>query len=231
MSIMHFLKNAIPKAKYSEKQIQDITSDIIKMTVSEQIEYVIKHISIGNKKIGKDTMIFNMQPALKCSSALLGLCKNADICYAKKAETMYKNSYKFRQRQEIIWKHINGYVIFMAMERIIEKKRKQKIKYFRFSEAGDFPNSDSVEKLASIAKPLLTYHNVITYGYTARRDLNMDDIRKHAIVNGSDYMLDNMFIAVDEFDPRISPFLCPGDCAICHMCKRKSGIIIQVKKH
>jgi hypothetical protein len=203
------------------------------MTVSEQIEYVIKHIRIGNKKIGKDTMILNMQPALKCSSALLGLCKHAEICYAKKAEVQYKHSYKFRQRQEIIWNNITGYVIFMAMEKIIEKKKGKKnpIKYFRFSEAGDFPDNNSVYKMSGIAKLLKSYHGILTYGYTARRDLNMDNIRKHAIVNGSDYMIDNMFIAVDKFDSTISPFLCPGDCSTCSMCKRKSGIAIQVEKH
>lgn len=233
MSIRHFLKNTCPKSQYSEAEIQDITKTVINMTPAEQIKYVINHISIGNKKIGKDTMILNMQPALKCSSALLGLCKHAEICYAKKAEVLYNSTYKFRQRQEIIWNNITGYFIFMAIEKIIEKKNKgkNKIKYFRFSESGDFPNLSSVDKMANIAKLLKTYHGVLTYGYTARRDLPMDNIRQHAIVNGSDYMMDNMFTAVDKFDSTISPFLCSGDCSTCNLCKRKSGIIIQVKKH
>ena len=60
--------------------------------------------SKGNAKIGKDTIITNMSPAMKCPSDKLGLCKMSKKCYAKKAEIQYHHVVpQHREKQMICW--------------------------------------------------------------------------------------------------------------------------------
>lgn len=47
--------------------------------------------SLGNKKLGEDTLIANITSAEHCPSKELGLCKVEQCCYAKKCERIYPN--------------------------------------------------------------------------------------------------------------------------------------------
>ena len=64
------------------------------------------YYTIGNKKIGNDTLIFNMGSATDCPSKKLGLCRHCDKCYALKAERQYPQVRPFRDRQADYW--LNG---------------------------------------------------------------------------------------------------------------------------
>jgi len=189
----------------------------------------------GNKKIGKDTLIFNMCPASRCPSRLKGLCQleNPKHCYALRSELQYPNTWKYRSRQERAWNNLSATQIAMQLYHKIENAR-HKTKYVMFNESGDFNNISDYFKLEDIA---VEFPKITFYGYTARKDL-MENIAKHyeiisdtppdnLIINGSGFMLSNEFRAVDELSGEHA--VCKGDCRKCNLCKKNRGIIIEEK--
>lgn len=182
--------------------------------------------SNGNLKIGKDTLIFNMSSATNCKSRELGLCKVSQKCYAMKSERMYKNVLPYRERQSAAWDQEGPDEIAAQIKGIMERKVKNIIKYVRFNEAGDFKRQLDVSKLREIAKkiPEITF-----YGYTARCDLDFKNLPDNLVINGSGFMIDNNFEAVDN--PDSDMVVCPMDCRDCNLCKEKHNIHIQVATH
>lgn len=183
-------------------------------------------VSNGNMKIGKDTLIFNIQSATDCISRKLGLCKVPDKCYAMKSERMYKQVLPYRRRQEKEWDEKGFRQLATELKGTIERKRVNKIKYVRFNEAGDFRDQEDVKKLYAIAQLL---PDVIFYGYTARKDLDWLNRPKNVIVNGSGFMVDNSFTVIKKNE--IDGIICPGNCRNCHLCKSQGGRDIKVKVH
>ena len=181
-------------------------------------------LSNGNLKIGKDTLIFNMNPARYCPSDKLGLCKHSDICYAKKAEKMYKQVLPYRIRQSKYWNNCTAEKFVSDLVNVINSK-KTKIKYLRVSKSGDFNSQSDVNKLSDISDLLKGIIKV--YTYTARKDLNFDNISDNLTVNGSGFMVSNQF----EVTTNKSTVNCPANCRICNKCKFSTGKIIYALKH
>ena len=182
-----------------------------------------------NKKIGRDTLIFNMDSATNCPSKKLGLCDIHKSCYALKAEKMYKSVLPYRQLQHDLW--INQSVIEISKEIkafLTNKRLKTPIKYVRFNESGDFNSQSDVNKLIKLA--LLT-PNVIFYGYTHRIDLNYDNLPDNLVINGSGFMIDNNFKVIDKSETNNYKLICPNNCRKCNLCKNKSNKVIAVIKH
>lgn len=184
--------------------------------------------SNGNMKIGRDTLILNMTSASECPSKVRGLCKIPGICYAMKAERQYPNVRPFRDKQCADFTRQSAGDIAKDILDIAMRKRKNKIKYVRFSEAGDFRDQSDVDKLSDIAEALRPY-GIRFYGYTARRDLNFDNISDNMIVNGSGFRVHNNFEAVPEAGP--DDVICPGNCRTCDLCKNAGGRDIKVIYH
>lgn len=180
--------------------------------------------TIGNKKLGKDTLIFNMGPASNCPSKALGLCQvPAGLCYALKAERLYPQCLPFRKAQARYWKRSCPEKIARDIREALKKHKA--IKYIRVNESGDFYSQKDVEKLFFIAAwvPDVTF-----YIYTARRDLDFRQPRPgNLVINGSGFMVDNNFC----YEAKNVRLTCPGDCRICNLCKRPSGNIIRIEKH
>ena len=67
-------------------------------------------IKKGNKKIGTNTLIFNMCSATDCPSKKRGLCQLPDTkyCYAFGAEIRYKAVLAYRRRQEKAWDKLSA---------------------------------------------------------------------------------------------------------------------------
>lgn len=129
-------------------------------------------ISIGNKKIHTNTMIFNCSSYKNCISKKLGLCSISHICYARKAEYLYSYSKAYRDRQEKYLLNTSINQIEDDFKDTLERgKRKEKIKYLRLNEAGDFQNIKILIKLEELANYLKYEYNIITYTYTHRKDL------------------------------------------------------------
>ena len=181
-------------------------------------------ISQGNLKIGKDTLIFNMNPAKFCPSEKLGLCPHANICYAKKAEKMYPSVLPFRMRQANFWINCNAETFAAEITEIVNRK-KTVIKYLRISESGDFESQNDINKLSKIAN--LLKGTIKLYTYTARKDLNFTGISDNLTVNGSNFMINNAFIITTD----LNKVNCPADCKKCDKCKVSKNRNIYVLKH
>lgn len=189
------------------------------------------HVSFGNRKLPKTTMIFNMGSAMECPSRIKGLCSVSGICYALKAERLYPAVLPYRQRQANIWLRSNVEELCEQLADIIDRKRK-KPTLFRFNESGDFYGQNCVHKLDIIACFLKEKYGIITYGYTARKDLDFSGVAflvkgsaNNAGNNGKTIVIDN------KKDLKTGFYLCPGSCKTCSMCSKGNGKNIAFPKH
>lgn len=186
---------------------------------------------VGNKKLGNDTIIFNMHPATNCISKKLGLCqlKNPNHCYAWMDEKQYKKVLAYRQRQHKVWKGDN-------IEKIVKdfihiKQVRPRIKYIRFNESGDITNLTDIQDLNYIAKQLKPY-GITVYTYTSRYDMfkhNNITLVDNLVINGSGFMVHNEFRVVDKsiLERDITNgLICRGACIDCVYCKTKLNKII-----
>ncbi|MEM4261004.1 MAG: hypothetical protein QXG00_07220 [Candidatus Woesearchaeota archaeon] len=227
-------------------------------------------VAKGNVKIGGDTIIINMSTATECMSAIIGLCKLAadGYCYALRPEKRFRDmptGAKAKNiRHEKQWSCLTPFAIAKGLDEIA--KRLKKIKYVRVNEAGEFRNLpadpdllakvpqemknkigaiDDVKKLQQVGEELKKLgSDLILYTYTHRTDLNIGDLGSNICINGSQFMLDNAFIAVpyEEFldimnaiddgtikgkeyfgAKVINPRHCMGDCRKCNYCKKKEN--------
>jgi len=179
--------------------------------------------TIGNHKIGTDTMIINMGSANECPSKALGLCDIADKCYCIKAERQYPNVLKFRNKQAEVWSTLDAFTIAGSIQDRFN--RSKGLKYVRFNESGDFYGQDCVEKLKEIAR---WTPNVHYYTYTHRSDLQFDNLPDNLVINGSGFMIDNNF---SHKHKESNDGVCVGDCSICNLCKVKGNKKIYVAMH
>ena len=177
-------------------------------------------ISIGNKKLGRDTAIINFTSATDCPSKRLGLCRHCDICYAMKAERQYPAVLPYRRRQALQWQRESLGSIKAGIV------KHSKVKYIRFSEAGDFKDQNDVNKLAALARIMPDY---TFYGYTARQDLSFKNVPDNVVIQGSGFRVHNTFNVI--FKPVPSSITCPGNCRDCNLCKVRKNININVLAH
>lgn len=178
---------------------------------------------IGNLKLNNQTLIFNMGTATNCQSKKLGLCKvcnNNVLCYAEKAERIYKHVLPYREKQKIYWLSNTSNQIIKDMETFIGNRI---IKYIRINESGDFHTQDCVNKLNKIS---LYFKNkgIIVYGYTARIDLDYTGVS--FIIRASGYKPTNGMTGATTIIKKNRPipkgyFKCVGDCTICNKCMKK----------
>ncbi len=185
--------------------------------------------------------MFNMEPAHECSSDKLGFCPHSKKCYAKKAERQYPTSLRFRQRQKRFWKRQSVEYICENIIEEVENSGKYKINYIRFNESGDFENQKSLDKLKSLCEALLNHketEDIVVYGYTARRDLNFEDLPKNLVINGSNFMVSNEYRPIDGSKINQYTNYCPGmahkytgGCQGCNKCKTATGEVIYAAYH
>jgi hypothetical protein len=182
--------------------------------------------SIGNSKIGKDTIIINMGSAADCPSLKLGLCAHADKCYAMKSETQYPNVLPYRDRQAHYW--LNNLAEEISIDINLALKKHKNIKWVRFNESGDFYGERCLEKLIKIS----TLINCPIYTYTSRRDLinNKTHLRlsDKLCINTSNFQVEGLN-AFGQYNQ--SKVNCAMDCSICSICKIKRPVNINVPIH
>lgn len=195
-------------------------------------------IHTGNRKIDRNTIIFNMGSATNCPSRKLGLCKVCNQCYALKAERLYKEVLPYRERQAEYWNKTDISVILDDFNNYIKSKRK-KVEYFRYNESGDFDSTDDIWKLHCIAATLNKNFGIITYGYTARKDLLKKYLKNHTlqeffIIKLSGYTMNGIsstcVIQKNEIIPE-NYVLCSGkNCmTACKLCTKHVNIAF--RKH
>ena len=191
-------------------------------------------IKTGNMKIGIDTLIFNMGSAFECPSKKKGFCSLGTKCYAFAAERQYPSVKAYRDLQGEYWINTAATHIIKDLERLFNRHPVlvHRVHYFRFNESGDFYTQKCITKLNRIASFLKDRYKIMTYGYTARKDLNFKDCT--FLVKGSGHNKGNngqtIVIGHTETIPK-GYKLCPMDCTKCHMCKLNNGLNIAFKLH
>jgi hypothetical protein len=91
-------------------------------------------ISTGNKKL-KQTLIFNI-PAVKTCPGRTPLCES--LCYAIKAETLYKHTLPSRERNFTLTRDKNFADSFIAFLTDFLSRKRSTFSFFRIHESGDF---------------------------------------------------------------------------------------------
>lgn len=219
------------------------------------------NMSNGNKKIGEDTLIFNITSATDCPSKSLGLCHIPDgKCYALKAEKLYPGCLSYRRKQAEYFDARNSYGIAhdiyqVLTKRIVDKykngqrKLMDRIKYIRFSECGDFRSQTDVDKLNEAAEALNFVLNdrdgkkpIIWYGYSSRSDLDFSNadsllVKGSAHTNGNNGVTVSGTLEESEKGRKtiirngVRHLVCKGDCSTCKICKLKKSTPLFIPLH
>lgn len=210
----------------------DLTHDALVGTLA-------KHIARGNRKLPRATAILNLCAATDCPSRRLGLCRvardaearraqgqAAHDCYALKAERgAYPAVLPYRRRQDTLTRLATGAEVAEAVASL------RGVSALRVSEAGDFRTQADVDKLEEAAR-LLQVRGIVTYCYTARRDLDFSGCDA-LTVNGSGFVPNggggNTFAASEEVPS--GALVCPGDCRVCSLCTKRHGRTVYVHLH
>lgn len=189
-------------------------------------------VSFGNNKLPKSTMIFNLGTASNCPSKALGFCKVCEKCYALKAERLYPHVLPYRQRQAEYWLNTDIDTIKADFDYIISCKREKPLK-LRLNEAGDFYSQKCIDKAENLASFLFEKYNIITYTYSARKDLDFTAC-KFLLVKSSGYNNTNngKTMVVLKGQEKPADFIyCPGSCKKCSLCSSDKAVNIAFKVH
>lgn len=190
--------------------------------------------SYGNKKLPRNTMIFNLTTAMNCPSKL---CKFFDTCYAKAGDNKNINPALSGLRNQFMLKHITIKEFLKLIEMYIEYAP-MRIKRIRVSESGDFSTQQQVDVAKKLAAHLKKKYNIDTVVYTAQP---FDFSGNELIVNASNDKVigaDRYFYARDlktftemgidmTEDLKIKYmedgqpyYMCPCECRKCNFCYR-----------
>jgi hypothetical protein len=174
-----------------------------------------------------------MGSATDCPSRELGFCKVGGRCYALKSERLHKNCLPYRRRQHSYWIHSTANGIAADFDLLLRRIRVP-IRYLRFNEAGDFHSQECVQKLSILAEYLKREREITSYGYTAREDLDFEDV--HFLVKGSSNDSGNngktIVLPKAEIENHLSTLsreerkswvVCPMSCKKCDVCKMETG--------
>ena len=171
----------------------------------------------------------SMQSGQRCYCRLNDLCPIADDCYTRPYEEngmMGKNTLACREIDEECIDELvalgMGGAHMLANELVRRHKlaRTHKCKFFRWNVSGDLKSIDYFFFVDTVAWLLNHKIGTISVIYTHREDLweEFQYIRlkgKHLIVNGSGFMADNMFDAVEEFSEDEEVRKCTSNCKEC----------------
>lgn len=169
-------------------------------SINDWSHILADYISWGNRKISKNTGIFNMNAATDCPNAQTDNCQVPwNDCYAHKAENMYDETLAYRRRQEYLWDCLDADTWAKAFRALVSRKRNP-VENIRFSEAGDFRHKGDIIKVDRIAKKLSDIVDVYTYSAS---DYLPWDHAEHFTVNQSNNFSDygdRLFTAVPTED-------------------------------
>lgn len=190
--------------------------------------------SYGNKKLPRNTMIFNLTTAMNCPSKL---CKFFDTCHAKAGDNKNINPALSGLRNQFMLKYITIKELLKLIEMYIEYAP-MRIKRIRLSESGDFSTQKQVDVAKKLAAHLKKKYNIDTVVYTAQP---FDFSGNELIVNASNEKVigaDRYFYARDlktfnemgidmTEDLKIKYmedgqpyYMCPCECRKCNFCYR-----------
>ena len=171
----------------------------------------ILNVKKGNSKpIPPFVWLSSMTSGEDCPSRKLKLCPIHEDCYVLAYERnpfMREQTLNARAEDEKAIDHMveNDMGEWFANELIRRNNRSRthKLKYFRWNESGDLKTLKHFLFVDEVSDILYREIGTVSAIYTKRKDLweKFKDIRKSEglIVNGSGFMADNNFDAVEEF--------------------------------
>lgn len=185
--------------------------------------------SIGNNKIGDDTLIFNVSSATLCPSALKGYCKQCKNCYARSDELRHSSSllrgvlslYK-------LLKYPIDNIINSTIKAVKSSKKAKNCLFVRYNSNGDILNNEILKIMNKLTVELKKATNIkVAYTYTHNKNLNLL-LSPSIVFNLSD--VDNKgvksTIVAYKWDKKYlddsNYVICSGNCKNCPYCKNKN---------
>lgn len=192
--------------------------------------------SIGNNKIGNDTLVFNCSTALLCPSALKGHCDVCKACYAKNNEVTYglpfvRNllSLKRLLTVDIEVLAINTIKMISTDNTKKDGKKAKEALFIRFNSNGDILDDKMLSDVNKFAKMLIEDNNnslKVCYTYTHNKDLNVSiaDSITFNLSYKTNLKVKKTVVAF-KFDKKYLDsskyVICNGKCFNCPYCKNK----------
>ena len=181
-------------------------------------------ITKGNKKpIPAIVWIANMQSSTDCISRKLDMCEIGEDCYGLAFEEnpiMYKTVECRRNDEEAMDYMVQNHMSTFFAEELVRRdklSRSHHLKYLRWNATGDCKTLQHLLFADEVADILHEEIGATSTIYTHRKDLweEFKDIRQSEwlIVNGSNFMADNNFTAVTEFNDENDT--CSSNCVQC----------------
>jgi hypothetical protein len=179
-------------------------------------------VSLGNVKVGTNTICINMSTAHDCMSLTIGTCTLGanGQCYALSTEKRFQSSINKSNRSSEQWSCLSAKGLAMSLD--ILMKKMPNVKFLRLNNAGEFRNLpsdpellakvsdemkekladvDDVGKLVRLGEELKKMQNpLIIYTYTHRTDIKFPSLPENVVINGSGYMISNAFVPMDYED-------------------------------
>lgn len=192
--------------------------------------------SIGNNKIGNDTLVFNCSTALLCPSALKGHCDVCKACYAVNNEVVYgmpfvRNllSLKRLLTVDIEILAINTIKMISTDSTKKDGKKAKEALFIRLNSNGDILDGKMLSDVNKFAKMLIEDSSnslKVCYTYTHNKELDVsvatditfnisyktDKPAKKTIVA---FSWDKKYLDNDKY------VICNGKCFNCPYCKNK----------
>lgn len=192
--------------------------------------------SIGNNKIGNDTLVFNCSSALLCPSALKGHCEVCKSCYAVNNEVTYglpfvRNLLSLKRLLTVsIDDLITNTIKLIATDNVKKDGKKAKEALFiRFNSNGDILDSEMLSNINKFAKSLINdCSNCLKVAYTYTHNKDLDISIADSITFNLSYKTNKQVkktIVAFKFDKKYLDsskyVICNGKCFNCPYCKNK----------
>lgn len=192
--------------------------------------------SIGNNKIGNDTLVFNCSTALLCPSALKGHCDVCKACYAVNNEVVYgmpfvRNLLSLKRLLTVDIEVLAINTIKMISTDNIKKdgKKAKEALFIRFNSNGDILDDKMLSDVNKFAKILIKDSSnslKVCYTYTHNKDIDVsiaDSItfnlsyktNKQAKKTIVAFSWDKKYLDNSKY------VICNGKCFNCPYCKNK----------
>lgn len=192
--------------------------------------------SIGNNKIGNDTLVFNCSTALLCPSALKGHCDVCKACYAVNNEVVYGTpfvrnllSLKRLLTVDIEVLAINTIKMISTDNTKKDGKKAKEALFVRLNSNGDILDNKMLSDVNKFAEKLISADSnnlKVAYTYTHNKDLNVS--MADSITFNLSYKTDlkaKKTIVAFKFDKKYLDnskyIICNGKCFNCPYCKNK----------
>lgn len=195
--------------------------------------------SIGNNKIGNDTLVFNCSTALLCPSALKGHCDVCKACYAVNNEVTYglpfvRNllSLKRLLTVDIEVLAINTIKMISTDNTKKDGKKAKEALFIRLNSNGDILDNKMLSDVNKFAEMLIEDSSnslKVCYTYTHNKDLDVsiaDSITFNLSYNTNKQVKKTIvaFSWDKKYLDNSKYVICNGRCFNCPYCKNKDDL-------